>query len=79
MRASAIRRLGAIVPVPEPFALRPAPPGGRQRMPLAQRAKIFIPFDPLEGFSDALRSAELRVEMEKRAQDEHPAGDDFDD
>ena len=46
-------------------------------MPLEQRAKIFIPFDPLEGFSDALRSAELRVEMEKRAQDEHPVGDGF--
>lgn len=63
----------------DPFALRPSPPGGRQRMPLEQRAKIFIPFDPLEGFSDALRSAELRVEMEKRAQDEHPVGDGFDD
>ena len=32
------------------------------RMPLSQRAKIFIPFDPLKGFQDALREKEREVE-----------------
>lgn len=35
-------------------------------MPLEQRAKIFVPFDPLEGFSDALRAVELQLEEERR-------------
>lgn len=34
----------------------------RPRMPLAQRAKIFIPFDPLKGYQDALREKELEAE-----------------
>ena len=34
----------------------------RPRMPLAQRAKIFIPFDPLKGYQDALRQKELEAE-----------------
>jgi hypothetical protein len=32
------------------------------RMPLAQRAKIFIPFDPLKGYQDALREKEREAE-----------------
>ena len=34
----------------------------RPRMPLAQRAKIFIPFDPLKGYQDALREKEREAE-----------------
>ena len=31
-------------------------------MPLSQRAKIFIPFDPLKGYQDALREKEREAE-----------------
>lgn len=31
-------------------------------MPLEERAKIFIPFDPLKGFREALRERELEAE-----------------
>lgn len=34
----------------------------RQRMSLDDRAKIFVPFDPLEGFRAALREKEREVE-----------------
>lgn len=34
----------------------------RPRMPLSQRAKIFIPFDPLKGFQEALRQKEQEAE-----------------
>lgn len=34
----------------------------RPRMPRAQRAKIFIPFDPLKGYQEALREKEREVE-----------------
>ncbi len=30
-------------------------------MPLADRAKIFIPFDPLKGFREALAEQERKV------------------
>ena len=40
----------------------PMPPQGR--MPLEQRAKIFIPFDPLKGFQEALRKKEQELESE---------------
>lgn len=36
--------------------------GGRPSMPLADRAKIFSPFDPLSGFREALREVEREVE-----------------
>lgn len=32
------------------------------RMPPAERAKIFIPFDPLPGFREALEAKEREVE-----------------
>ena len=32
------------------------------RMPISQRAKIFIPFDPLKGYQDALREKEREAE-----------------
>ena len=35
----------------------------RPRMPLSQRATIFIPFDPLKGYQDALREKEREVEL----------------
>lgn len=31
-------------------------------MPLEDRAKIFVPFDPLHGFREALREKEREVE-----------------
>ena len=31
-------------------------------MPRAQRAKIFIPFDPLKGYQEALRQKEREAE-----------------
>lgn len=34
----------------------------RPRMPRAQRAKIFIPFDPLKGYQEALRQKEREAE-----------------
>ena len=42
----------------------PTPPNGR--MPLEQRAKIFIPFEPLKGFNEAIRKKEQELE------DAHP-------
>lgn len=36
---------------------------GHPRMPRAERAKIFIPFDALRGYQEALREAERQVEM----------------
>ncbi len=32
-------------------------------MPLSDRAKIFSPFDPLDGFRAALRAKELEIEQ----------------
>ena len=34
----------------------------RPRMPRSERAKIFIPFDPLKGYQEALRAKEREVE-----------------
>ena len=30
---------------------------------MSERAKIFIPFDPLKGFTEAMRAKELEVEL----------------
>lgn len=38
----------------------------RPRMPLSQRAKIFIPFDPLKGYQEALREKEREAEAAHR-------------
>ena len=38
-------------------------------MPLEDRAKIFSPFDPLQGFREALREKEREVEREAQAGD----------
>jgi len=35
-------------------------------MPLSQRAKIFIPFDPLKGYQEALREKEREAEAAHR-------------
>ena len=40
--------------------------GGRPRMSLEDRAKIFSPFDPLAGFREALRQKEREVEESNR-------------
>ena len=52
-----------------------APQLPRPRMPLSQRAKIFIPFDPLKGYQEALRAKEREAEarMDERAQVDDPA------
>ena len=39
-----------------------APKLPRPRMSLEQRAKIFMPFDPLKGYQEALREKELEAE-----------------
>ncbi len=36
---------------------------GHPRMPLEERAKIFMPFDPLRGFRDELRRREQLLEL----------------
>lgn len=39
----------------------------KQKMPIEKRAKIFLPFDALEGFRDLLKSkVEEKKEVEKR-------------
>ena len=43
-----------------------APKLPRPRMPLSQRAKIFIPFDPLKGYQEALREKEREAEAAHR-------------
>lgn len=43
-----------------------APKLPRPRMPLEQRAKIFIPFDPLRGYQEALREKEREAEAAHR-------------
>ena len=47
----------------------------RPRMPLSQRAKIFIPFDPLKGYQEALRAKEREAEarVDDRVQIDDPA------
>ena len=58
-------------------AMRDAEPPAlpRPRMPLSQRAKIFIPFDPLKGYREALREKEREAEarMDERAPVDDPA------
>ena len=45
------------------------------RMPLSQRAKIFMPFDPLKGYKEALREKEREAEarMNDRVHIDDPA------
>ena len=43
-----------------------APQLPHPRMPLSQRAKIFIPFDPLKGYQEALREKEREAEAAHR-------------
>ena len=43
------------------------------RMTPAERAKIFIPFDPLPGFRQALQAKELEVEQQdEKLWDDNP-------
>ena len=46
---------------------RPSSAKQREPMPVSERAKIFMPFDPLAGFTAALRAKELEVEAAKSA------------
>ena len=39
---------------------------GHPRMPLSERAKIFIPFQALRGLDDALRKEEQRLRKEQQ-------------
>lgn len=50
--------------------------GGRPRMSLEDRAKIFSPFDPLVGFREALRQKEREVEQREEG-DDKPKPDAF--
>lgn len=43
-----------------------APQLPRPRMPVSQRAKIFVPFDPLKGYQEALRNKEREAEIAHR-------------
>lgn len=47
-------------------------------MPVSERAKIFIPFDPLEGFKEALARKEQEVEAERAAELSEEARDELD-
>jgi hypothetical protein len=47
-------------------------------MPVSERAKIFIPFDPLEGFKEALAKKEHEVEAERKAELSEEARDELD-
>lgn len=38
---------------------------GHPRMPLSERAKIFVPFDPLKGFREALQEQERKAAQRK--------------
>jgi hypothetical protein len=44
-----------------PYGTKP-----RGRMPVSERAKIFIPFNPLKGFQEALRAKEREMESSQR-------------
>ena len=63
--------------MPNMTAMRDADPPTlpRPRMPLSQRAKIFIPFDPLKGYQEALRQKEREAEahMNERVHVDDPA------
>ena len=63
--------------MPNMTAMRDADPPmlPRPRMPLSQRAKIFIPFDPLKGYQEALRQKEREAEahMNERVHVDDPA------
>ena len=50
-------------------------PSGRPRMALTDRAKIFIPFEPLKGFAEALREREEAIDDEFRPSWERPGQD----
>ena len=71
------RPMQARVPEPAANTMRDAEPPAlpRPRMPLAQRAKIFIPFDPLKGYQEALREKERDGEarMHERVHLDDPA------
>ena len=50
-------------------------PTGRPRMALTDRARIFIPFEPLRGFAEALREREEAIDDEFRPDWERPGHD----
>ena len=58
----------SVPPTVNACAMRDADPPTlpRPRMPRTQRAKIFIPFDPLKGYREALHEKELEAEASHR-------------
>ena len=60
--ANSIERASMSEPEAPAMAEPQAPVLPRPRMPLSQRAKIFIPFDPLKGYQEALRAKEMEAE-----------------
>ena len=59
----------------EALAADPRLLGDARHAPLSQRAKIFIPFDPLKGYQEALRAKEREAEVrvDERAHVDEPA------
>ena len=58
----------SVPPTVNACAMRDADPPTlpRPRMPRTQRAKIFIPFDPLKGYREVLHEKELEAEASHR-------------
>lgn len=52
--------------------------GRLHHMPVSERAKIFIPFDPLDGFKEALERKEREVEAERAAELSEDAREELD-
>ena len=59
---------GALMDALAEVAARVAREEARPRMSLRDRAKIFVPFDPLHGFQEALREKEREVEQRAEVQ-----------
>ncbi len=63
----------------EEYLTRKRKPSKRPKMAIEDRAKQFGAFDPLSGFSAAIRAKELEVEERLKEETEHIADEDFND
>ncbi len=63
----------------EEYLTRKRKPSKRPKMAIEDRAKQFGAFDPLSGFSTAIRAKELEVEERLKEETEHIADEDFND
>lgn len=62
MASSSNPQAGGFQPMPAPSTDPRLNGIGRPRMTPAERAKIFMPFNPLKGFQEALREKEAEAE-----------------